>query len=308
MIKENNKKSMLADSSLLIVALMWGGGFVAVKDALDNVTPMYITAIRFIFASLILGIIFFKKLKNIRKKDLKASFIIALFLFGGFTTQTIGLQYTTAGKQAFLTAVYVVIIPFLVWFVDKNKPDYYDIGATLLAFAGIGFLTINKSFEFSMNFGDVLTLICAVLFAGHIVAVNHFAKGSKGLDPVVLSILQMAFVGIISLISGIIFEPKFVGISKNALFPVIYLVVFSTMLGFLIQNVAQKYTQPNHVGIILCLESVFGAVLSVIFLSDVFTINMVVGCIIIFIAIIISETKLEFIKSTGNKKAGNVIK
>ncbi|EPY2306247.1 DMT family transporter [Clostridium sporogenes] len=297
-VKNRKIRSLIADLSLLLVALMWGGGFVAVKDALDSITPYYMMTIRFICAGLLLGLIFFKQMIKITKKDIVNGVIIGIFLFGGFAVQTIGLQYTTAGKQAFLTAVYVVIIPFFAWFVDKTKPDCYTIVSTVLALIGIGLLTITKGFEFNINIGDTLTLIGAVLFAAHIVAVGHFAKKS---DPIILSVIQMIFAGILSFICALIFEPKFTGVSKGAFSAIFYLVFFSTMLAFFIQNIAQRYTHPNHVGIILCLESVFGAILAVIFLNDVFTVNMIIGCTIIFIAIITSETKLSFLKSTSNK-------
>ncbi len=301
-IRSDSKKSLLADMSLLLVALLWGGGFVAVKDAIDSVTPFYMMSIRFICASLTLALIFYRKFKNISKKDIISGLIIGTFLFAAFTAQTIGIQYTTAGKQAFLTTVYVVVIPFFVWIVDKQRPSYYSIISAALALIGIGLLSINKGFQFSMNLGDWLTLISAVLFAAHIISVGHFTKGTH---PIILSVLQMSFAGVLSLISAFIFEPKFTGINNDALFSIIYIIIFSTMIPFLIQNVAQKYTHPNHVGIILSFESVFGAVLSVIVLKDVFTMNMIIGCIIIFIAVIISETKLNFLKPAyrRNKKA-----
>ncbi len=297
-IRSNRKKSFMADMSLFFVSLLWGGGFVAVKDAVNNVSPLYMMSIRFIFSAIPLALIFHKKFKNIKKQDIISGLIIGSFLFSAFTAQTIGIQYTNAGKQAFLTTVYVVIIPFLVWIVDKNKPDCYSIMSTVLAFIGIAFLSINSGFKLDMNLGDWLTLISAFLFAAHIISVAHFTKGT---NPIVLSVLQLGFAGIMSLISALIFEPKFNGISNDALFSMSYIVVFSTMIPFLIQNVAQKYTHPNHVGIILSFESVFGAILSVIFLKDVFTINMIIGCIIIFAAVIISETKLNFLKGISKK-------
>lgn len=298
-MKKKTKQGLYADISLLFTTLIWGGGFIAVKDALNSITPLYMMAVRFLFASILMGLIFFKTIKKITKKDILYGSIVGVFLFTGFATQTIGLQYTTVGKQAFLTAVYVVIIPFLVWAVEKKRPDIYSIFSTILAFLGIGFLNITDGFKLSMNFGDWLTLICAVFFAAHIVAISHFTRKS---NPIILSVTQMLFTGVLSLISAILFEPKFNGISKDGFISISYLVIFSTMLAFLIQNIAQKYAHPNHVGVILCLESVFGAVLSVILLHEVFTSHMILGCSTIFIAIIISETKLNFIKPLFKSK------
>lgn len=298
-MKQKSKRTLLAELALLFTTLIWGGGFVAVKDALNSITPLYMMAVRFLFASILMGLIFFKTIGQTTKKDILHGSIVGIFLFSGFATQTIGLQYTTVGKQAFLTATYVVIIPFLVWMLEKKRPDIYSIISTILALSGIGFLNLTDGFQLSMNFGDWLTLICAVFFAAHIVAISHFAKKT---NPVILSVTQMLFTGILSLISALLFEPKFTGISKGGFISIFYLVVFSTMIAFLVQNVAQKYAHPNHVGIILCLESVFGAILSVILLGEVFTSHMILGCMIIFAAIVISETKLNFIKSLFKAK------
>lgn len=294
-VRGDSKKSFWADMSLFLTALLWGGGFVAVKDAVNNVTPFYMLSIRFLLAPICLFIIFHKKFKAIRKQDIISGFIVGVFLFLSMAAQTIGIQYTTAGKQAFLTTVYVVIIPFFVWAISKKKPDVYSIISALLTFIGISFLSINNEFKLSMNLGDWITLFSAFLFAAHIVSIAHFTKDTS---PIVLSVLQMGFAGVMSLFFAVIFERRFTGINDNALFSMFYIIVFSTMIPFLIQNVAQKYSHPNHVGIILSFESVFGAILSVIFLKDIFTINMIVGCIIIFIAVIICETKLSFLKNS----------
>lgn len=292
-MKLNERRSLVADLSLLIIAIIWGGGFVAVKDALNNITPFYIMAMRLIGASVLLALIFFKTMKKVTKQDIIYGSIVGIFLFTGFTGQTVGLQYTTAGKQAFLTTVYVVIIPFFAWGIDKKRPDFYSIFSTFLALFGIGFLSIGDGFSLNLNIGDWLTLASAFLFAAHIISVSYY---SKKVDPIALSVIQMLFAGLVSLVCALIFEPKFTGINEDAFFSIFYLTVFSTMVAFVVQNVAQKYTHPNHVGVILCLESVFGAILSVLILKEVFTLNMIIGCVIIFIALIISETKLSFIK------------
>lgn len=292
-MKLSKRRSLVADIALFIVALVWGGGFVAVKDALDSITPFYIMALRLTGAAVLLALIFFKTMKKISKKDIIYGSIVGVVLFTAFTAQTIGLQYTTAGKQAFLTTVYVVIVPFLAWKAEKKRPDLYSLFSAVLALIGIGFLNIGDSFSLNMNLGDWLTLVCAFLYAAHIILVAHYAKK---VNPIILSVIQMLFAGLVALVCALIFEPKFPGIDRSAFFSVFYLIAFATAFAFVIQNVAQKYTHPNHVGIILCLESVFGAILSVLILKEIFTINMIVGCVIIFIALIISETKLSFIK------------
>lgn len=288
----NDKKMIYADVSLALIAFVWGGGFVAVKDALDSITPFYIMAIRFTLAAFLMGIVFWKKVQTIKKNDLIAGCIIGVFLFLGFAAQTVGLQYTTAGKQAFLTGTYVVMVPFLTWAISKKRPDGYSIIAAFLLLIGIAFLTLNGD-QLYINKGDSLTLLCAVFFAAQIVAIGYFAKSC---EPVVITIIQLAFAGVVSSVFAFVLEPVPQGIGRETFYSIGYLVVFSTMLAFFVQNIAQKYTNDTHAAILLCLESVFGSVLAVIFLGDVFTHNMIIGCTIIFIAIIISETKFNFLR------------
>lgn len=286
-----NRKSIYADLSLLMVATIWGSGFVVTKNTLNLITPYYMLSFRFMISSILMAIVFFKKIKKANRKDLKAGIIIGLFLFGGFATQTVGLKYTTAGKQAFITATNVVMVPFIYWAISKRKPDTYDIVAAFLCFAGIGILSLDSKLK--MGYGDLLTLACAVFFALHIAAVGYFAKKH---DPIILAVFQIFVAGILSTIFAFLFEPQISNLSNEALFSITYLAVFGTLIAFLIQNVAQKYTSSAHAAIILSLEAVFGGTLSLIFLKEPFTIKFLIGCLAILLSIITTETKWSFLK------------
>lgn len=280
------KNVLFADISLLFVAIVWGSGFVVTKNALDVITPYYLLSFRFVIATVLLGIIFFKRIKKAKLKDIKSGALVGLFLFGGFATQTIGLNYTTAGKQAFITATNVVMVPFIYWAISKKKPDNYEIFGAILCFVGIGILSLNESL--SIGYGDFLTLVCAVFFALHISTVGYFAKES---DPFVLAFVQMGTAAIISIICTLIFEPKMFTVQRVAIIPVLYLAIFSTLLAFLVQTIAQRYTTSVHTAIILSLEAVFGSILALIFLKEPFTIRFLIGCLSILISVMISETK-----------------
>lgn len=282
----DKKKILFADISLLFVAIVWGSGFVVTKNALDHISPFYLLTFRFAIAALLLGLIFFKRIKEARKKDIKAGILVGFFLFGGFATQTVGLNYTTAGKQAFITATNVVMVPFIYWAISKKKPDNYEVFAAILCFIGIGILSLDENL--SMAYGEVLTLICAVFFALHISSVGYFAKDS---DPFVLAFVQIGTAAILSVIFANLLEVKLVEIKSVAIIPILYLGIFSTLLAFLIQTIAQKYTSSVHTAIILSLEAVFGSLLALIFLKEAFTIKFLIGCLSILAAVIISETK-----------------
>jgi drug/metabolite transporter (DMT)-like permease len=285
---KENKQDLFAMSILLITAIIWGGGFVATRNGLDHIKPFYLQFLRFSIAFLLLSSIFFKKLKQITKEDLKGGLIVGIFLFTAFSSQTIGLQYTTPSKQAFLTGTNVVMVPFLYWFVFKKKPDIFSYIGVFLSFIGISVLTYEGGVGINLNLGDILTLLCALLYAAHIVSTGHFAKN---IDPVILSIIQFGLTAILSLIFALIFEPVPTVYNKTTVFSVLYLGVFSSCIAFLFQTIGQKYTSSTKTAIILSTESVFGTIFSVILLHDKFTLNMFIGCMLIFISILAVETK-----------------
>ena len=291
MINISKKKSILADMSLLLVAIVWGGGFIAVKGALDSISPFYIMAMRFGISVIIMLLFFRKKIKHITKNQLTVGTLVGLLLFLGFAAQTIGMKYTTAGKNAFLTGTNVVIVPFLYWAISKRKPDTYSLVSAFLCFIGIGMLTLDGGIRIGL--GDGLTLLCAVFFAAHIVSVGFF---TEKVGAITLVIIQLGSAAVFSLIAALIFEPMPTALNSDTIFAIGYLSIFSTMIAFIIQNVAQKYTTSTHAAIILCLESVFGSILSVYMLNEIFTSKMIIGCLTIFLAIITTETKWDFLK------------
>lgn len=290
-MEKTKDKSIKADLFLLITAVIWGLSFAITKNTLDYISPLYMLAIRFIIATIILSLIFFKRVKKTTTSDLKAGFLIGLFLFVAYATQTIGLKYTTASKQAFITGTNVVMVPFLYWAITKKKPDGYEIFSAFLCFIGIGILSFEGSLK--MGLGDGLTLICAFFYACHIVAIGYFAKGH---DPILLTIYQFMTAAILALIFAIAFEEPIETMSKVAVLSILYLAVFSTLVGFLIQNIAQKYTSSTHAAIILSMESVFGSIFSILMLKESFTLKIFIGCIAILISIITTETKWNFLR------------
>ncbi|WP_017416074.1 DMT family transporter [Clostridium tunisiense] len=290
------KNSLFADISLLLVAIIWGGGFIAVKDSLNVVTPFYQMALRFGISTILMYLVFYKRVKRINKTQFKNGTIIGVFLFLGFAFQTVGINYTSAGKSAFLTAVYVVLVPFLQWVIMKRRPDNYSLIGALICLVGISLLTLQGGF--SLGYGDSLTLICAFAFAGQILAIGKYVEMD---DPLILTVVQLGIAAVLSLLVALFFEPIPIGMNLRAMGSILYLAIFSTTLAFLIQNIAQKYTTSTHAAIILSLESFFGAVFSVLFFKEIFTLAMVLGCVLIFIAIVTTETKLEFLRKNKSE-------
>lgn len=293
------RKTLYADLSLILVAVIWGSGFIFIKNVLDYISPIHIIALRFTISTVVMSVIFFKKVKAIKVPDIKAGSLIGIFLFIAFITQTIGLQYTTVSNQAFITASNVVLVPFLYWFVSKNKPMTVEIIAVLLCFVGIGILSLDANF--SIGLGDGFTMVCAVFFACHIVSIGLFSKKH---DPITLTIIQFAIAGVLSIAGALIIGTPLGNLTKEVIYPIMYLALVSTILAFGIQNVAQRYTSSTHAAIILSMESVFGSIFAILFLKELVTIKLVLGSIIVLASVILAETKLDFILKKEKKDTG----
>lgn len=284
-------KKHIGEIGLLIVAIIWGMGFVASRLSLDSkLTPFQIMALRFFISTLLMITIYRKNLRNINRNSLAAGIMLGVLLFVGFAFQTVGLQYTTPSKNAFLTAINVVMVPFIGTLLYQRSLDRYGIAGAILACIGVGILTLNGGFN--INKGDIFTLICALGFAFHIFYVGEFVKKY---DPILLTTLQLSFAFIFSLIAIVVMGQTNIHLNSKGILAVLYLGIFSTTLAFLLQNVAQKFTNETKAAIILSMESVFGSLASVAFLGELMTLKIAIGCILIFIAIIISETKLSFL-------------
>lgn len=280
------KKAVYADLILLLVALLWGTTFVGGKYALNYFTPFYIIAIRFIMAFTMMAIGFRKDLMTLTHKDIKGGAIVGTVLFIAFATQLVALQYTAAGKQAFLAGTYVVMVPFISWWLHKKRPDTSSFVGAFICFMGIGLLTLNESL--SIGFGDSLTLFSSMFFAGHIISNGYFVDD---IGPVKLTIVQFGTVALLSTVSALIFEPFPTDVAANGIYAVIYLGVLCTGVAYFLQTIGQKYALSTHTAIILSLEAVFGSVLALFILGEVFTFKMVLGCASILAAILIIELK-----------------
>ncbi|MBT9141928.1 MAG: hypothetical protein DDT29_00321 [Dehalococcoidia bacterium] len=287
----DNKQTIKADLSLFIAAIIWGAGFVITKNALDTFPPFYLLSYRFTIAVLVISAICYRKLKLINKKDIEAGLVMGFFLFTAFAAQVVGIQFITVGTSAFLTATYVVMVPFVYWFTTKKRPDFLVFSAVFLTLTGIAFITVNQGFR--LEPGVSLTLLCAFLFACHIVSVGQYSKKHS---TTILVIIQLGVAAIASIFCAIIFETHPADITLIGFSKIMYLAICSTLVCFFIQTVAQRFTTAAHTAIILSLEAVFGAIFGIILLGEILTSRMIVGFTIIFIAIITVETKWEFLK------------
>ncbi|GGH71600.1 transporter [Compostibacillus humi] len=282
-------KQYIGDGMLLVTAFVWGSGFVVTAIALDYLTPFQVMAGRFILASIILSLLFAYKFKSFTKAIVWKGAILGTILFIGFALQTVGLQFTTPSKNAFLTAVNVVIVPVIAYFIFKRKIDRHETIGSILAIIGIGFLTLQGTL--TMNIGDALSLACAVAFAFDIFYTNLFVQKE---DAISLTIVQFYTASLLSVLIVFLQGDIPVSFEREAILSIVYLAVFSTTVAYVFQNVAFRYTTATKAAIILSLESFFGMLLSVLLLHEALTGRMVIGAILIMAAILIAEVKPSF--------------
>ena len=289
----NTRLKNLGRIALLTAALLWGISFVVMKNVLANIPTLYILAIRFCCAALILIPACTRKLKTIDRSYLLWASLMGVLLLLGYVFQTYGLRYTTPGKNAFLTSIYCVIVPFFYWLMIKRKPDRYNAASAAICIIGIGFISLDSNLR--IGIGDVLTIICGFFYAIHIVII---ARSVEKRDPVVLAMLQFAATGILALICALIFEAPPSVIEQADIWGMVYLTVVCTAGCILMQVFGQKYTPPSQAAVIMTFEAVFGALSSVILFGEILTPRLIAGFILTFTAVLISETKLGFLKRT----------
>ena len=282
----------LAKPMLFAAAFIWGSSFFIMKGAVDVIPTFYLLAIRFTGGALLLSLVCWKKWRELTRDYFWRGAVIGGFLFLAYSIQTFGLMGTTPSKNAFLTAVYCVLVPFLYWLFAKVRPDRYNILAAVLCVTGVGFVSLNG--DLSINAGDLLTLLCAIFYASHIVAV---AKVSPGKDIYLLTTFQFAFAALYAWIGGALTEefPAQALADPQVILPMAYLGVMATTVALLFQNVGQVNSDPASASVILSLESVFGVLCSVVFYHDEVTVRLMVGFVLIFVAVVCSETKFRFL-------------
>lgn len=275
--------------ALLTAALIWGSSFIIMKDAVADVPVFQLLAIRFTIAFALLGAVFFKRLRSGGKTLLLHGGLCGALLLTAYATQTFGLTGTTPGKNAFLTAVYCVLVPFGTWLLFRRRPTIWNWAAAVLCLAGIGLVSLNG--DLSISYGDGLTLIGGVVFALHVIALSHFCQKH---DAIALTTVQFGTSALLAWGLSLLTEAG-APLPTRALPQLLYLAVFATAAALLLQSIGQSKTPPSQAAILLSLESVFGVIFSVAMGAETLTAQLIAGFALIFVSVIVSETQLSFL-------------
>ncbi|MBI4462867.1 MAG: DMT family transporter [Acidobacteria bacterium] len=281
-----------ADLVLGIVSFIWGSTFVVVKDALAEASPLVFLTLRFALATAVLALLLWRRENFYQAGILRAGFLIGFFLAAGFTFQTVGLQYTTPAKSAFITGLSVAIVPVLLTVFFGRRIRGWTAAGVATAVAGLYLLTVPPD-QWAVNRGDLLTVFCAFAYAAHIIAVGHFAPRYSS------TALGFAQIGAVLILTGLALptahatqlEPMRVVWSAKLALAVGITGVLATALAFSAQAWAQQRTSPTHTAILFSLEPVFAGLTSYLVHGEQLTGRALAGAALILAGILVVEFK-----------------
>ncbi len=284
------KKKLIANGQLILASAIWGFAFVAQRVSMGIVGPFTFGATRYLLGALTLYLLirilrFRGQELPITKGAIKGGISCGVFLFLGSSLQQIGLVYTTASKGGFITALYIILVPVLAGILFKKKVSLRVWIGVALATLGLYLLSFSGAVE-DINIGDVLVFLGAFLWAGHIFAIDHFVKKY---EPLVLSMVQFLFASAASAIIALVFETIEIKSILEAAIPILYAGIFSAGMGFTLQMMGQRHTDPTIASMILSLEAVFGAIGGFLLLNEIMTARELTGFVLIFVAIILAQ-------------------
>ncbi|KPL02177.1 MAG: hypothetical protein AMJ73_09140 [candidate division Zixibacteria bacterium SM1_73] len=276
--------SRRAELALLLLAFFWGVTFPLVKIALSFCSPFLFLAIRFGLATLIIWLVYSRRISFIDRATLKAGIILGVLLFLGYAFQTVGLKYTAASKSAFITGLFVIMVPPLSVLIVREKPKIFSLIGVLLAISGLWLMTRPKGSEFKV--GDLLTLFCAISFSFHVIYVQIY---TRMLDFEKLVFVQLLTTTFLSIPCMFLLETlKFV-YDFNLLLAIVVTALFATALGIAIQNRMQKDTTATKASVIYTMEPVFAGVFSYLILGEILGTVGILGAGLILSGMLCSE-------------------
>jgi drug/metabolite transporter (DMT)-like permease len=281
---------------LIVISAIWGATFVLVKDALRDASPLLFNLLRMIIATLVLAAIYHRDLRSLKHSYLAGGALIGLCLAAGYSFQTNGLARTTPAKSAFITGLIVVIVPLLCATpvlrpASMRRPGIAAYTGAILAFAGILLLTTPAHTPWlaligSVNLGDLLTLLCALSFAFHVIALAHI---SPRMPLGALAVLQIAFCTLVMSLALPVFERPQLHLSLRLVTALLITGVLATAVAFTVQSWAQQHLSATRTALILALEPVFAFLTSYLFYGERLSARAALGALLILGGIAVTE-------------------
>ncbi len=261
-------------STLLLVAItvIWGLTFAVIKDVLRFVSPIYFIFWRFLIATVVVYAVFARKIHADRGRSLVPGMIVGLSVFVGFVTQTVGLKETTANKSAFITSMYVIMVPFLSHLLERKPVARRALGGSVLACLGL-YILARPDFA-GVNVGDVLTLICALAFGFQIVLTNIYSKTYEGSA---LLFYELLLTAVLCFPASLVWGGWNINLNRQVVVSIIYVAVLATAFNIYIQNTFQKFVTSVKAAIIYTTEPIFAAVFAFLLIRELPTWSLLIG-------------------------------
>jgi len=276
-----------AELALVLITIIWGSTFTIVKKGLTQVSPIFFVALRFWIAAAVVAVLMPGQFRKITRKTFVQGFFLSVALLGGFVLQTLGLRDTTPSNSAFITSLCVLLVPIIGFLIYRKRPAMQTVLGILLAILGLALILADSS-NFNLHSGDFLTLICAFMFAFHILFLGRFVRTTNYRH---LIFVKMTCCALLCSILAFVLESSYVIWDSYFTFYLIVLGVFATAFAFFIQGWAQQYSNPNHTALIFSLEPVFATVFAFLILDQTLSAKEWVGGILILAGILVSEIR-----------------
>ncbi len=280
-------KLVQAELALIFITVIWGSSFTIIAKGLAHVSPIFFVALRFWIAAAVVAVLMPGRYQKIQRKALLQGFILSVALMGGFVLQTLGLRDTTPSNSAFITSLCIPLVPIFAFLIYRQKSSYHTVLSIVLAAIGM-MLLLGDSSDFSLHSGDFLTLLCAFLFAFHILFLGVFVQET---DYRLLIFVKMVCGAILCSIMAFVFETPDVVWNDSFIFYILVLGILATAGAYWIQGWAQQYSNPTHTALIFSLEPVFATIFAFCILDQGWTLKEWAGGVLILVGILISEIR-----------------
>lgn len=273
-----------ADGMLMLATVAWGSSYLLMALGLDSMGSFSLMTLRFAIAFAALTVIFWKRIRTTTRRTLRYGAILGTLIYLAFTFITHSLGMTSVSNASFLNSTAVVIVPILHAVILRKMPDKSVIAGCLLAISGIGFMSLEGSFAF--HTGDIYALAGAFFYACQILTSSHAARREEG---ILLGYWQIGFAMILSLVSAFLFETPTLPGSTSGWLAVLGLGLICSAFGFTVQTTVQKYTTPEHTGLLLSLEPVFSAIFAYLFAGETMTGKQLFGAVLVLSGVIVTS-------------------
>ena len=287
-----------ADMMLLLATGLWGISNCLTSICLNELQPLTLNAFRFITGFLVLGAIYFKRLRGVNKKTLRYSVLVGLSLVVVYAGATYGVMYTSVSNAGFIGAMTVLFTPLFEFILYRKKPGKKFSFALLLCLIGIAMLTLNETLKPAL--GDIICLLVPTFYAVDLMLTEK-AVADPEVDPLALGVCDLAVVGVVMLVLSLLVETPALPQSPKVWASALFLGIFCSGVCLVLQSVYQKDTTAARAGLIFTLEPVFSAVFAFFLLGERLGLKGYVGAALMLVSLVVMEVEIPFFDKTAEK-------